>query len=160
MDRTATPNGADCGQPERDLRDSCQHPGMQQPPTVLDGPDAIRVHVELTVPRSECALRSVRLVLCDGSDTVRLHCHVSEVPADLSADDCASALAPFASAMQQLGGGGLVVVVTRPGTAAITDFDRRWFRAAVRVCHEYDARLLGVRVLTPRDHREVVLDDA
>ena len=133
---------------------------MQEPPAILDGPDAIRDHVELTVPRAECALRSVRLVLCDGSDAVRLHCHISEVPADLSADDCARSLAPFASAMLHMGGGAMVVVITRPGTAAITDFDRRWFRAAVRVCHEYDTRLLGVRVLTPRDHREVVLDDA
>jgi hypothetical protein len=126
---------------------------------VLDGPDAIRDHVELTVPRAECTQRGVRLVLCDGLDTVRLHCHVSDVPAEISEGDCARALAPFASAMQHMGGGGLVVVVTRPGTAAITDFDRRWFRAAVRVCREYDARMLGVRVLTPRDHREVVLDD-
>jgi hypothetical protein len=63
--------------------------------------------------------------------------------------------------MQHLGGGGgMVVVVTRPGIATITEVDRRWFRAAVRVCRDYDARLLGVRVLTPREHREVVLDDA
>jgi len=133
---------------------------MPNPPAVLDGPDAIRDHVELTVPRSECAQRGVRLVLCDPTDTVRLHCHVNELPAEVTVEECAQALAPFASAMQHMGGGGgLVVVVTRPGTAAITDFDRRWFHAAVRVCHEYDARLLGVRVLTPRDHREVVLDD-
>jgi hypothetical protein len=133
---------------------------MQQPPTILDGPEAVRDHVELTVPLAERTERGVRLVLCDGTDTVRLHCHVTDVPAEITEAECAESLAPFALAMQHIGGGGgLVVVVTRPGTAAITDFDRRWFHASVRVCREYDARLLGVRVLTPRDHREVVLDD-
>jgi len=136
-------------------------PGMPNPPTILDGPDAVRDHVELTVPRAECSRRGLRLVLCDATDTVRLHCHIDDLPTQPTDDECDRALSMFASAMQHAGGGGgLVVVVTRPGTAAITDFDRRWFRAAVRVCHEYDARLLGVRVLTPRDHREVVLDDA
>jgi hypothetical protein len=133
---------------------------MREPPAILDGPEAIRDHVELTVSRAECAKRGVRFVLCDPTVTVRAHCHVDDLPEEMSEEECARAIRPFVTAMRDLGGGGhLVVVIPRRGTATVTDSDRRWFRAAVRMCREYDACLLSVRVLTPRDHREVVLDD-
>jgi hypothetical protein len=139
---------------------------------VLDSPDAIRDHLEEAIEPAERGRRGVRFVLCDRANRVLVHCPVEGIPDDSDADDCVQTISVFATALTGTGSDGgaaaaasarsaaMLVVLTRPGTSLVTDSDRLWFRAAHEVCAEYGVRLLGVHLMTLRQQREIVLDDA
>ena len=128
---------------------------------VLDSPDAIRDHLEDAIEPAERGRRGVRFVLCDAGNRVLVHCPVEDIPDDSQPDDCEQTVSVFATALTGTAGdGAMLVVLTRPGAALVTDADRQWFRAAHAVCAEYGVRLLGVHLMTRRQQREIVLDDA
>lgn len=128
---------------------------------VLDTPEAIREHLEIALDQAERHQRGVRFVLCDADNRVMVHCPVDDVPADVNAEDCAQFVGVFASALAEGDeGGGILVALTRPGTATITDVDRVWFRVTHEVCAKNQVRVLGVHLLTPAEHREIHPDDA
>ena len=135
-------------------------PPMTETP-VLDSPEAIREHLELALDPAERNQRGVRFVLCDANNRVMVHCPVDDVPAEVDAEDCAQFIGVFAAALADGDkGGGILVALTRPGTAAITDVDRTWFRVTHQVCAQKRVRVLGVHLLTPAEHREIHPDDA
>ncbi|MFY1636968.1 hypothetical protein ACN27F_27450 [Solwaraspora sp. WMMB335] len=128
---------------------------------VLDSPEAIDAHLTSSIERWERGRRGVRFVLCDGDDRVQVHCPVDDLPAELDPADCAQAVAIFANALaERTGDGSMLVVLTRPGSSAISDPDRIWFHAAYEVCAKVGVRLLGVHLVTPVDQRRILLDDA
>lgn len=127
---------------------------------VLNTPEAIREHLEIALDPGDRGHRGVRFVLCDADNRVMVHCPVDDVPADVDAEDCAHFVSVFASALAEGDeGGGILVALTRPGAATITDVDRTWFRVTHEVCAENGVRVLGVHLLTPREHREIHPDD-
>ena len=135
-------------------------PHMTETP-VLDTPEAIREHLEIALDPSDRGQRGVRFVLCDADNRVMVHCPVDDVPADVDAEDCAHFVSVFASALAEGDeGGGILVALTRPGAGTITEVDRTWFRVTHEVCAENKVRVLGVHLLTPREHREIYPDDA
>lgn len=128
---------------------------------VLDSPEAIREHLEIAFDPADRATRGVRFVLCDVDNRVMVHCPVDELPAGLEPAGCRQFVSVFASALAEGDeGGAMLVALTRPGTATITDEERTWFRATHEVCAEHRVRVLGVYLLTPHDHREIHPDDA
>jgi hypothetical protein len=128
---------------------------------VLDTPEAIREHLEIALDPEDRSSNGVRFVLCDADNRVMVHCPVDDVPAELDADACAKFVSVFASALAEGDeAGGILVALTRPGSAAVSENDRRWFRATHEVCTANGVRVLGVHLLTPREHREIHPDDA
>jgi hypothetical protein len=141
-----------------------KHHRMMTAPLVLDSADAIRDHLVLGVPPWDRHVRTVRFVLCDHENRVLAHCPVSLTKADVDATEAAGMVDLFAAALENGAGAGkrpgLLVVLTRPGDADFTDADRQWFRVAHRVCGRHHVRLLGVHLLTGKQHRELSQDDA
>jgi hypothetical protein len=128
---------------------------------VLDSPEAIREHLEIALDPDDRSQRGVRFVLCDADNRVMVHCPVDDVPDNLDPDDCATFVSVFASALAEGDeAGGILVALTRPGSATVTDCDRQWFRATHEVCAHNGVRVLGVHLLTPQEHREIHPDDA
>jgi hypothetical protein len=130
-------------------------------PPVLDSATAIRTHLDEALTPAERAESAVRFVLCDGGNRVRVHCPVDGLDPAADPEVCQQAATVFATALA--GGesrGGMLVVLTRPGSAAVTAADRVWFHATRQACAEHGIRMLGVHVLTPATIREIVLDDA
>lgn len=133
---------------------------MTQTP-VLDSPEAIHEHLEIALDPGDRNQRGVRFVLCDADNRVMVHCPVDDVPEELDSDDCAQFVSVFASALAEGDdAGGILVALTRPGNAAVTDTERRWFRATHEVCADNGVRVLGIHLLTPAEHREIYPDDA
>jgi hypothetical protein len=130
-------------------------------PAVLDSPEAIEAHLTEAIEEWERGRRSVRFVLCDARNEVRVHCPVDDLPAQTGAAECEHAVSVFAGALADSEhDGGLLVALTRPGTGTVGEPERVWFRAAREVCARAGVRLLGVHLLTPTHQREIVLDDA
>lgn len=128
---------------------------------VLDTPEAIREHLEIALDPVDRTKRGVRFVLCDADNRVMVHCPVEDVPAGVDVEDCKNFVSVFASALAEGDeGGAMLVALTRPGSSTITDEERAWFRATHETCAENGVRVLGVHLLTPRDHREIHPDDA
>jgi hypothetical protein len=126
----------------------------------LSHPEAVRQHLELTLDPTDRSRRTVRFVLCGPDDGVLMHCPVEEVPANQSYDECRQAVSTFAEALVHVEpDGGLLLALTRPGTASVGSGDRQWFRAAHDVCTTAGVRLLGVYLATRLELREIVLDD-
>lgn len=128
--------------------------------TVLDTPDAIREHLAYELRLTSFHDRGVRVILCGERNQVLLHCHVAEVPPEVSDEDCRAALWPLVLPISGDGSGAMLIAITRPGPLLLTGSDRRWFRIAHTVCADYAVRMLGVHVATPHGQREMVLDDA
>jgi hypothetical protein len=128
---------------------------------VLDTPEAIHEHLEIALDPDDRATRGVRFVLCDADNRVMVHCPVDDVPLDVDVEDCKQFVSVFASALAEGDeGGAILVALTRPGTSTITEEERSWFRATHEICAENRVRVLGVHLLTPREHREIHPDDA
>lgn len=100
-------------------------------------------------------------MLCDEENRVQVHCPVDDLPAEPEAADCAHAIEVFANALaERADQGAMLVVLTRPGSSAVSDPDRVWFHSAYAVCARIGVRLLGVHLVTPADQRRILLDDA
>lgn len=128
---------------------------------VLDSPEAIDAHLAASVEPWERGSYGVRFVLCDADNQVRVHCPVDHLPPQPDPADCARAVSVFATALAERNGdGAMLVVLTRPGTSAVTDPDRAWFHAAYQVCGQLGVRLIGVHLMTPTNQRRILLDDA
>nr|MDT0662353.1 hypothetical protein [Micromonospora sp. DSM 115978] len=128
---------------------------------VLDSPEAIDAHLMSSIEPWERGTYGVRFVLCDADNHVRVHCPVDHLPPDPDPADCAHAISVFATALaEREGDGAMLVVLTRPGSSAVSDPDRVWFHAAYQVCNEIGVRLIGVHLMTPADQRRILLDDA
>jgi len=134
---------------------------MTQFKVVLDSPAAIRSHLRYGIEPEGFNTVGVRFVLCDPENVVRAHFHMTEIPVNADDVDCAEKVTLFARTLADgFSGAAILLALTRPGPPTLTQSDRRWFRAAHKVCALHEVRLLGVHVVTPRGQREVVLDDA
>jgi hypothetical protein len=137
---------------------------MMTAPQVLDSAEAIRDHLVLAVPPWDRQATTVRFVLCDSDLRVLAHCPVRLRDSGHEPADAANIADVFATALARAAGPdrspGMLVVLTRPGEAQVTAADRLWFQAAHRVCGRRGVRLLGVYLLSGRQHRELTVDDA
>lgn len=133
----------------------------------LDTPRAIEEHLRRDIPRYDLESPGVRFIMCDPDNQVMAHAQVNAAEDD-DDDEPDDGLgrgpdATIARFLSHFGGdgtlGGVLVALTRPGRAGITEDDRACYRAARAICAAQKVRLLGVHVVTPRGQREVVLDD-
>jgi len=111
--------------------------------------------VDLCVSEHHRAAGAVYVLLCDPQARLVQPCalptgnRVSDARG-VGDQERRGILDPFATALAtQQPGGGLVVVVARPGRQEPTPADRRWHRAAQAVCDRHDVRLLAAAVATP-----------
>jgi hypothetical protein len=126
----------------------------------LHSPTDISRHLRWDIEPAGFDGNGVRVVLCDNRNQVVCHCHVGEVPYDISRAECDRTLSLFAHHVSDAGDGAILLALTRPGPPTLTEVDTRWYHAAHRACARHQVRLLGVHVVTPRGQRELVLDDA
>lgn len=127
----------------------------------LDTPAAIDEHLTKALTRADRARYGVRFVLCDSDNRVRVHCPVDEPPPFADGDGPRATVAAFATSLTgEPAGGGVLVVLTRPGSGAVSASDRAWFHATYDVCRMAGVRVLGVYLVTPADLRRILLDDA
>jgi hypothetical protein len=112
--------------------------------------DDVLRRVDLLLDESARQLRSVMLLFLD-ADGVQLPVAVpiDEVP------ECPDPLIVgnlcwiIAEALTLYPGGSAVVVVTRPGTGAVSDADRYWARSLDRFARERGARIRMLCLATP-----------
>ena len=127
----------------------------------LDTPAAIDEHLTRTLTRADRERYGVRFVLCDRHNRVRAHCPVDGPPPFAGGDGPRAAIAAFTAALTgEPSGSGVLVVLTRPGSGAVSASDRAWFHATYEVTRPARVRVLGVYLVTPTDLREILLDDA
>ncbi|GAB3437171.1 hypothetical protein GCM10027569_91820 [Flindersiella endophytica] len=100
----------------------------------------------------------ITFLLCDDQCHGKAAVPVDGAPPDPPFDECLRIASAFAS----LAGkehGALLLVIERAGPESIVQSDIDWLRAMRETCAEHRVRLLGVWVVTPRQAREVALDD-
>lgn len=128
---------------------------------VLDSLEAIDAHLAASVQPWERGTYGVRFVLCGADNQVRVHCPIDHLPPRPDPADCAYAISIFATALaEKEEHGAMLVVLTRPGSSAVSDSDRVWFHAAYQVCRRFGVRVIGVHLMTPTHQRRILLDDA
>ncbi len=105
--------------------------------------------VDLIVTEADRVAGALYGLLCGQTGRLMQPCAVGEVPSLSSVPDKRRVIGALAQAVAGVPGGGLVVVVARPGRPDTTDEDREWHEAAEWACREWGARLLAVAVATP-----------
>jgi hypothetical protein len=132
----------------------------------LDSPRAIEEHLRRDVPLYDLESPGVRFIMCAPDNQVMAHAQISDPTDEDLHDEPDDGLGTGSSAtitrfLSHFGSdlGSVLVALTRPGRAGITEDDRACYRAAHAICSAHGVRLLGVHVVTPRGQREVVLDD-
>ncbi|WP_033340078.1 hypothetical protein [Catenuloplanes japonicus] len=127
----------------------------------LDTPAAIDEHLTRVLTRADRARYGVRFVLCDHDNRVRVHCPVDEPPPFADGSGPRAAVAAFVTLLSGgQAGVRVLLVLTRPGSGAVSASDRAWFHATYDICRVAGVRVLGVYLVTPTDLREILLDDA
>ncbi len=111
--------------------------------------------VDLFVTDADRAAGAVYVVLCGPTRRVIQPCTVPELPGE-PVEDRGRYFLPFAHAIAG-SGGGLVVVIARPGRARAIDSDRLWHHAAVETCRNSGVELFAAAIATP--HGVVRLPD-
>ncbi|ADB33327.1 hypothetical protein Kfla_4292 [Kribbella flavida DSM 17836] len=111
---------------------------------------------------------ALTLFICDEQDCFRgaVVIDLCELLDEHRPPQLAAALRPVVRPLQVYPGGALMLALSRPGPAAISDDDREWAEAAARVCRTTGVRLLGFYIASrdavlPADPAlEVVADPA
>jgi hypothetical protein len=122
--------------------------------SVID-PELFLDVVDICVGERDRATGAVYVLLCDAEQRLVQPCAVTggsrvSDTRGVGDEERRGILDPFATALAaQAAGGGLVVVVARPGRATPTEADRRWRRAGQEVCERHGIRLLAAAVATP-----------
>ena len=135
--------------------------GFDDGEVYLNGPRAIDRHLRHDLEPEGFFTNGVRFILCERRSRLVLgHLHLSRVPIELDAASCEWALCGVVHELALPTDGAVLIVLMRPGPFALLPGDRRWYRAARRVCQSHGVPLLGVHLVTPRARREVAVDDA
>jgi len=133
---------------------------MTESLAILDSPGAIREHLWFVIGLAGAESNAVCFVVCDHRNVVLGHVHAVGPPGPDDVE-CARVVSTVAQPLSWAPGGAAVLLaLTRPGPKTLIPSDRRWYRAVHEICARHEVRMLGVYVVTPRGHREVLLDDA
>jgi hypothetical protein len=119
-------------------------------------------HLDVVIGPVERRRWSVWFMLCTlDPRKVLVHIPVNAVPTDPTKAECANTAQLIVDLILHLDiEAGLLVAVTRPGTATVVASDRLWYHAAREACIDGGVPLLGVHLVTPSGQREIMLDDA
>ncbi len=105
--------------------------------------------VDLIVTEADRAASALYGLLCGPTGRLMQPCAVGDVPARASVPEKRRVIGALAQAIAPVPGGGLVIVVARPGRDDTIDEEREWHEATEWECRESGVRLLGVAVATP-----------
>ena len=123
----------------------------------LDSAESVRRLLEETfLPTTSGP--GITFLLCDDRCRGKAAVPIDGAPPDLSFDDRRRIASGFASLAGEEHG-ALLLVIERAGPESILQSDLDWLRAMREACAEHQARMLGVWLVTPRQAREVALDD-
>ena len=127
---------------------------------VMERRASVDDHFDLAIGPAERRRCSVHFMLCT-ADPRKIVVQIPvDVPADPTEAECAHAATLMVDMVRHLDMPvGLLVAITRPGTASVVATDRQWYRAARRACIDGGVPLLGVHLVTPSRQREIMLDD-
>jgi hypothetical protein len=127
----------------------------------LNGPRAIDRHLRYDLEPEGFYSNGVRFILCERRSRLVLgHFHLARVPIELDAASCEWTVCDVVHELALPTRGAVLIVLMRPGPFVLLPGDRRWYRAARRVCQSHAVPLLGVHLVTPRAQREVAVDEA
>jgi hypothetical protein len=123
----------------------------------LDSAESVRRLVEETfLPTTSGP--GITFLLCDKQCYGKAAIPIDGAPPDPPFDECRRIAGAFASLVGKENG-ALLLVIERAGPASIVRSDVDWLRAMQETCAEHRVRMLGVWLVTPKQAREVALDD-
>lgn len=126
------------------------------PQTPLTDPTHVADLLDLLVTDASRALGAIYVVLCDSQDRMLQPCTVDSLPGSFDKDSREQMLRPFVQALAtHEPNGAALVALARPDGMKVTDDDRAWWQAAMRVCTQAGIRLLGLHIVTRHGSREV-----
>ena len=131
-------------------------------PTLTDTEQA-QSHFRSVVDRRHLATATALVVCCDSQGHPNAHLHVVDCDVEASPSDCTALLDELLSRVEGEVGpmvSGLAIGLTRPGGEEVQPYDRTWFRAFYRVCHQRGLTPYGVYTVTRAGARPVHIDDA
>ena len=132
----------------------------QRIPNLADAEEA-EAHFQAVIDRDHLSTTTVLVVWCDGDARPTSHVHVIGCTPDASPSECTEVLDRLLTRVE---GGpefvGLALGLTRPGGEEIQPYDRTWFRALYRICHQRGLTPYGVYTVTRAGARSVHIDDA
>jgi hypothetical protein len=135
-------------------------PKERRIPTLADPAEAI-AHLRAVIDRDHLATWTALVVCCDARGRPTDHWHVVGCAAEATPSECGAVLDDLVGRSEDGPAGmGLALGLTRPGGEEVQPYDRAWFRAYHRVCHQRRLTPYGVYTLTRTGARAVHIDDA
>jgi hypothetical protein len=129
-------------------------------PVLADAGQA-EAHLRAMIDPDHLSSPTVLVVGCDGGARPTSHVEVVDCDLDAAPSECAEVLDRLLYRMED---GppvmGLALGLTRPGGEQVQAYDRTWFRAFHRICHQRGLTPYGVYTVTRTGARPVHLDDA
>jgi len=129
-------------------------------PTLADAAEAT-AHFRAVIDRGRLSTWTVLVVCCDADARPTSQWHVVGCAADATPSECGAVLDDLVGRAEY---GppvtGLALGLTRPGGEEVQPYDRTWFRAYRRVCHQRGLTPYGVYTVTRSGARPVHIDDA
>lgn len=133
---------------------------MTHAPTLSD-PDEAQAHFRSAIDASQLATTTALVVCCDAHAQLIHQWHVLDVDLGASPSECAAVLDSLVSqAEDDARVAGLALGLTRPGSEQVQPYDRTWFRALYRICHQRGLTPYGVYTVTRAGARPMHIDDA
>lgn len=129
----------------------------------LSDPDEAEDHFRLAVSGAAIGGATALLVCCDRESRPVAHLLVADCDPDASPSENADVLEMLLQTFTRESTpslSGLALGLTRPGSEQVMPYDRAWFRACYRVCHQRGLACHGVYVVTGGRARAIHIDDA
>ncbi|MDX6298383.1 MAG: hypothetical protein QOI51_2240 [Nocardioidaceae bacterium] len=129
----------------------------------LNDPDQAEDHFRRAVRGGDLTGATALLVCCDTESRPLAHLLVADCDLDASPSENADVLGMLLHAFKRESTpslAGLALGLTRPGSEQVQHYDRSWFRACYRVCHQRGLVCHGVYVVTRGRARAIHIDDA
>ncbi len=136
---------------------------MSMPPRspYLADADQAEAHFRAMIDRDHLASPTMLLICCDAAARPTSHVHVVGCAVDASPTECSEVLDRLLVRMPDWPPvAGLALGLTRPGGEEVQPYDRTWFRAYHRICHQRGLTPYGVYIVTRGGARPVHVDDA
>ncbi len=129
-------------------------------PTLSD-PREAEAHFTSAIDQSRLATPTVLVVCCDDQARPIHQWHVLGVDPDATPSECGCVLDDLVDrAEHEAPVAGLALGLTRPGSEQVQPYDRTWFRALYRICHQRGLSPFGVYTVTRAGARPLHIDDA
>ena len=118
-------------------------------------------HLQTMIAPDQLSQRTALVVGCGPRARPTGHWHLVGCADEATPSECAAVLAELVARLElDSPVHGILVGLTRPGGEEVQPYDRAWFRAYHRTCHQAGLTPYGVYTVTRGGARAVQIDDA